>query len=99
MLDASAGSMCESEVQTLIALIRRGLQVRLLVLLRHTAPNALSLLIDHHVENFGSNKQRKVIGADSNQNLVASPVKRLIVLAVDVLADDTARLNGHVVQS
>jgi len=89
--------MCESEVQTLVSLVCCSLQVCLLILIRHTAPNRLSLLIDRHIEDLRTNKKRKVVGAYSDKHLVTSPVKRLIVLAVDVLANDTARLDCHVV--
>jgi hypothetical protein len=90
--------MRKSKVQTLIPLILRSLQIRLLLLLAHTRPTPLSLPIDIHVIPLRSNEQCKVVDSKSNQDLVTTTIQRLIVVAVDVLANDVARLDSHVVE-
>jgi hypothetical protein len=89
----------KSEIQPLIPLIFRGLKIRLLLFRTHTPPNPLAFLISIHVVHFRSHEYQKVPRTYSNQDLVASPVQRLIVIPVDILANDAASLHRHVVQS
>lgn len=81
--------MRKPEVQTLVALICRSLQISFLVLSRHTVPNRVPPLIDCHIEYLRADEQRKIVRADSNQHLVAPAIQRLVIFAVDVLRDDT----------
>jgi hypothetical protein len=94
----SQRSMRKSEVQPLVSLVFGCLKICLLLFLVHALPNPLALLVNIHVIQFRANEDHKVPCTDRNQHLVTSPVVRLVVVAVDVLADDTTSLHAHIVK-
>lgn len=91
-------SMRKPKVQPPIPLILRSLQIHLLLLPRHTLPNRISLPINIHIIHLRPNKQHKIIRTKRNKDLIPPPIKRLIIVAVDILTDNTTRLDTHIVQ-
>lgn len=90
--------MRKPKIQPLIPLIRRRRQIVILLLLAHRTPHPLPAAIDQHIEHLGADEEGEIERADADQHLVALPVQRLVLFAVDVGGDDVARLHGHVVQ-
>lgn len=69
-----------------------------MLLLRHGVPLPLPNLVPPDIKHLDRIKEDNVEAVDSQQNPVASSVKRLVVVAVDVGRDDVAALHKHVVQ-
>lgn len=90
--------MRKPKVQPLIPFILRRLKIRLLLVLIHTLPHTLSLLIGRHIIHLRTNKHYKIPSAYRNQHFIAPAVQRLIIIPINVLADDTTRLHAHIVQ-
>lgn len=80
----SGFSVSKSEVQPLVTLILRGLQVLVLLILTHRTPHLLSSLVAPGVVQPGENEQNKGKDVDSNQYAVTTVVERLVVFAIDV---------------
>lgn len=91
-------SVRKAEIQPLIPLITRRLKIRLLLLLTHTIPPPVPPLINRHIIHLRANKHHEIIRTNRDQNLVSAAIQRLVVFAVDVLADDAAGLHAHVVE-
>jgi hypothetical protein len=98
VISAVEHSMRKPEIQTLISLVFCGLQIRLLLLRTHIPPNSLAFFVRVHVIHLRPDEYQEVPRTDRNQNLVASAIQRLIVISVDVLADNAASLHCHIVQ-
>jgi hypothetical protein len=90
--------MRKSEIQPLISLVFRGPKIRLLLFRTHAPPNPLAFFIRVQVVHFRSHEYQKVPRTYRNQDLVASSIQRLIIIPVDILANDTASLHRHIVQ-
>jgi hypothetical protein len=90
--------MRKPEIQALVSLIICRLQIRLLLFRTHASPNSLSFLIRVHVIHLRSNEHHKVPRTYRDQHLITSPIQWLIVVSVDVLADNTTSLYCHIVQ-
>jgi hypothetical protein len=91
-------SMRKPEIQTLISLVFCGFQIRLLLLRTHAPPNSLAFFIRVHIIHLRSDENQEVPRTDRNQNLVTSTIQRLVIISVDILADNAASLHCHVVQ-
>ena len=92
-------SMSEPEIQATVADILGSSKVLRLLLRRHRAPDAVSLLVPPDIVQLRSRIQHaQVHEADGDEDTVASSVPRRVVLAIDVGGDDGAELYEHVVQ-
>ena len=89
--------MREPEVQPLVPLILRVLQILMLFILAHRTPLLLPCVVAPSVVQSGKDEQAQSKDIDANECAVAAEVLRLVVLAVDVGRDDSAHLHHHVV--
>lgn len=89
--------MREPEVQPLVALILRVLQVLMLLILAHRIPLLLPRRVAPSVVQPSEDEQTKSKNVDADQCAVSAEVLRLVVLAVDVGRDHSAHLHHHVV--
>jgi hypothetical protein len=87
----------ESEVQPLVPLILRVLQVLMLFVLAHCTPHRLSSLVAPGIVQPSKDEQQQSNNVDANEHAVSAVVKRFVVVAVDVGCDHTAHLHHHVV--
>jgi hypothetical protein len=87
----------ESEVQPLVTLISRVLQILMLLVLAHRTPHRLSSLVAPSVVQPSKDEQQQSNNVDANEHAVSAVVKRFVVVAVDVGCDHTAHLHHHVV--
>ena len=90
--------MRKPKIQPLIPLILRRGQIVLLLLITHVLPDLIPIRIPLHIVVFNANNYHDIIRQDAQQDLVAPAIQRLVVVAVDVGADDAAGLHAHVVQ-
>jgi hypothetical protein len=86
-------SMSESEIQSLVALIGSSVKIMLPLLLTHTVPNRLTLLVDANVEDLRRNYKHEIVAGDADQRFIASVVVRSVIRAVDINANDVACLD------
>jgi hypothetical protein len=91
--------MPEPEIQPLVPLILSRCQINSPLLHTHRAPNLLPRLVPPDVIALGEEKKRQSQNTKPNQHAITPMVQRLVVLAVDIRAYDSAELNGHVVAS
>ena len=91
-------SVYKSKVQSLHSLILGCGNVILLLLLGQGIPFRISCLVTPDVVSLNQIKQDDVEAADSQQNLVTAAVEWLVIIAINILCDDIARLDTHVVQ-
>ena len=89
--------MREPEVQPLVTLILRVLQILMLLILAHRTPLLLPRAVAPSVVQPSEDEQTKRKHIDANQCAVSTEVLRLVVLAVDVGRDDSTHLHHHVV--
>lgn len=89
--------MREPEIQPLIPLVLRRLQIRLLLILAHASPNIIPSLVHPDVVQLRANKDGKIPRADCDEDFITPTVQRLVIVAVDVLADNRTGLYAHVV--
>lgn len=90
-------SMPKPEIQPLVPLVSRSIQINPPFLRTHSPPNPLPRLIPPEIIPLGEKKQPNSQNTDTDQNTVAVMIQRLIVFAVDVGTDDPAKLHAHVV--
>ena len=76
--------MHKSEIQPLVSLIRRSLQIRRLLFLRHTMPSAIATTIPMPVIQFRANDDQHVPASDDDESCVACAVERAILLSIDL---------------
>lgn len=89
--------MSKPEIQPLIPLIPRSLQINMLLIRAHNTPLPLPRPVPQDIVHLSKNKQRKSQNIDPNQHAVAAMIKWLIICAVDISANNAAELHGHVV--
>ena len=89
--------MREPEVQPLVALILRVLQVLMLLILAHRIPLLLPRAVAPSVVQPSEDEQTKSEYVYADQSAVSAVVLGLVVLAVDVGRDHSAHLHHHVV--
>lgn len=77
--------MGEPEIKALIALIRCSLQVVGLLFRRHRVPPCFTLLIDMDIEQLCADKEHKVVRNDTEENLVASPIQRFVLVSINLV--------------
>jgi hypothetical protein len=90
-------SVSESEVQPLVSLILRVLQILMLLILTHRTPDRLSSLIAPSVVKPSENEQQQSEDVDAKEHAISAVVTGLVIVAVDVGGDHTAHLHHHVV--
>jgi len=76
--------MREPEIQPFITFVRRRVQIQLPILLCHSIPNFRSAFVDIHVKQLSTNKERKVVYTNPNENFVARAIHWLVVVSVDL---------------
>ena len=89
--------MREPEVQPLVPLILRVLQILMLLILAHRTPLLLPRMVAPSVVQPSEDEQTKSKNIDANECAVSTEVLGLVVLAVDIGRDDSAHLHHHVV--
>jgi hypothetical protein len=87
----------EAEVQPLVTLILRVLQVLMLLILAHRVPLLLPRGVAPSVVQPSKDEQTKSEDVDADQCAVSADVFGLVVFAVDVGRDHAAHLHHHVV--
>lgn len=91
--------MRKAEIKSLLALILGVEQILLLLLSCHCVPLSVADTVPPDVESLDEIHQDNVETGYSKKNAVASLVKWLVVIPVDVGGDDVSRLHEHIVQS
>jgi hypothetical protein len=91
--------MRKPEIESRGSPVFRRLKIRLFFFLVHTCPNRLTLLVYGNIVNLCPNEDREVPNTYRDKHFVASAIQWLVIVSVDVGADDVASLNTHVVQS
>lgn len=66
--------------------------------MRHRLPFPVATLVLPHIIHFREQKPSYRDYIDDNQIPVAASVQWLVVLAVDIRADNTSALNHHIVE-
>jgi hypothetical protein len=89
--------MREAEVQPLVALILRVLQILMLLILAHRIPLLLPRRVAPSVVQPSEYEQTKSKDIDADECAVSAEVLGFVVLAIDVGRDHSAHLHHHVV--
>lgn len=90
--------MGKAEVEALHPLVGGIEDVVLLLLLGHCVPAGVAELVAPYVKGLDRVEEDNIEATDGEKNLVAPAVEGLVVVTVDVDADNVARLHCHVVQ-
>jgi len=88
----------EAEVQPLVALVLGIGDIVALLLLAHSRPLRLLLLVPPHVVDLRAHEQHNRQDVDADEGFVAAVIERFVVCAVDVRGDDRSGLHAHVVE-
>jgi hypothetical protein len=91
-------SMDKSKVKPLIALISCCPSVFLALTLVHCIPDVIPLPVPPNIVTLDKKVECNIETCDSDENTIASTIRRTIVTSVDVGVYDTLQLNCHVVQ-
>lgn len=88
--------MGESEIQSLITLVRGCGKIMLLLLLRHRIPFLIPLLVNVHIKQLCSHKHEDVVHCNANQYAITAAVQRLIVIVINLqnTVSDTFHAEG-----
>jgi hypothetical protein len=89
--------MGEPEVQPLVTLILRVLQILMLLILAHRIPLLLPCAVAPSVIQPSEDEQTKSKDVDADERAVSAEVLGLVVLAIDVGRDHPAHLHHHIV--
>jgi len=76
--------MCESEGQHLIALVGGCCKIFSLFSLSHGTPSAISNFVPPDIETFPKDKQDDIVDADGDEDFIAPPIHRLVIVAIDI---------------
>ena len=87
--------MREPEVQPLVPLILRVLQILMLLILAHRTPFLLPRMVAPSVVQPSEDEQTKSKNIDANECAVSTEVLGLVVLAVDLVGYHVAHLHQH----
>lgn len=90
--------MHEPEVQSLRPLILSIMNIILLLLPIELRPRLLPPLVLPHIIILNQPKLHNIPTRNPQQDFIAAQVQRPVILAIDVAADNIARLHEHVVQ-
>ena len=85
--------MCKPKVQTLVASILSGCEIKVFLFLGHGIPLCGSLLVDVHIEELCANEEDNVEACNGDEHFVTSVVEWRIVRTVYVDADNVASLH------
>lgn len=88
----------KAEVQPLVALVLGIGDIVALLILAHSRPLSLLLLVPPHVVQLCSYEQHNGQNIDAEESFVALVVERLVVRAIDVRGNDCSGLHAHVVE-
>lgn len=89
--------MRKPEIQPLVPLISRRLQVLVLLLRCHCIPLTIPVLVPPYIVPLGQEIQPNIPNRHTQQSAIAAFVIRRIVCTVHVGRDDGASLHKHVV--
>lgn len=76
--------MCEAEIQSLVALVRSGGKVVLLLLSRPCIPFLFPVRIDTNIKELRTDEDKDIVHTNTNEYSVAAAVERLVVVSVDL---------------
>jgi len=91
-------SRSEPEIQSLVSLVRRGIQVMHALFSSHGIPFLVSTLVLQLIIGFRADEENDVPSHQTQKHLVTTVVVRFVVRAVDLRGDNGACLNGHVIK-
>lgn len=68
----------------LVPLLRSGIQINILLLLRHASPDLLPCRVPPHIVELNTDDEDNVPSQNTQQHLVSASVKRLIIISVNL---------------
>lgn len=93
--DRAHASVGESKVQPATALQLGVADVIAPLVLGHAVPDPVALLVAPDIISLGQEEEDDDEDVDAQQDAVAAPVFRLVVVQIDEVGDDTSYLYHH----